>query len=77
MNRRSALYSMLGVAPALGWQDPLAQLPTTAGEAVAMGLPRFYSAAWKVLPLSAMPWSLASMAIPVPVKPRPPSFLTS
>ena len=45
MNRRSALYSMLGVAPALGWQDPLAQLPTTAGEAVAMGLPRFYSAA--------------------------------
>lgn len=45
MHRRSVLCSMLGVAPVLGWQDPLAQIPTSAAEAVAMGLPSFFSVA--------------------------------
>lgn len=45
MHRRSVLCSMLGVAPVLGWQDPLAQIPTTAAEAVSMGLSKFFSTA--------------------------------
>ena len=38
---------MLGVAPAanlaLGWQDQSQPIPTTAAEAVALGLPHFFS----------------------------------
>jgi hypothetical protein len=47
MNRRSILYTMLGLAPAAsGWQESGgAAIPSTAGEAVAMGLPRFFTAA--------------------------------
>lgn len=45
MQRRSILYSMLGLAPAaMGWQSPDTQIPTTAAEAVSMGLPKFFSA---------------------------------
>lgn len=46
MERRSVLYGMLGLAPAaLAWQTPQGSIPTTAAEAVSMGLPRFYTAA--------------------------------
>ena len=38
---------MLGVAPAanlaIGWQDSAQPIPTTAAEAVALGLPRFFT----------------------------------
>ncbi len=47
MHRRSILCAMLGVAPAaslaLGWQDAAQPIPTTAAEAVALGLPRFFT----------------------------------
>ena len=43
MQRRSILYSLLGVAPGLAWQDALTPLPTSAAEAVSMGLPKFFS----------------------------------
>ena len=44
MQRRSILHSMLGlVTDAQAWQDPTAKLPTTAAEAAAMGLPRFFA----------------------------------
>ncbi len=43
MQRRSILYSLLGVAPALAWQDPQSPLPTSAAEAVSMGLPKFFT----------------------------------
>jgi hypothetical protein len=47
MNRRSILYSMLGLATvATAWQESGgAAIPATLGEAVAMGLPRFFTAA--------------------------------
>lgn len=46
MQRRSVLYAMLGLAPAAhGWQTPTTPIPTTAAEAVSLGLPRFFSAA--------------------------------
>jgi hypothetical protein len=46
MQRRSVLYSMLGLAPAaMGWQSPSNPIPTTAAEAVSMGLPKFFSKA--------------------------------
>ncbi len=49
MQRRSILCAMLGVAPAanlaLGWQDSAQPIPTTAAEAVALGLPRFFTTA--------------------------------
>ncbi|WP_031500336.1 gluconate 2-dehydrogenase subunit 3 family protein [Bryobacter aggregatus] len=46
MKRRSVLYSLLGVAPAaLAWQDTVPNIPTSAADGVAMGLPRFFSPA--------------------------------
>lgn len=47
MNRRSILYGMLGLAPAArAWQESNAgAIPTTAAEAAALGLPRFFTQA--------------------------------
>jgi hypothetical protein len=46
MQRRSVLYGMLGLAPVVsGWQREAVQLPATAAEAVAMGLPKFFAPA--------------------------------
>lgn len=43
MERRSVLYAMLGLAPAAqAWQESAQKIPTTAAEAVSMGLPRFF-----------------------------------
>jgi hypothetical protein len=46
MQRRSVLYAMLGLAPAaIAWQTPNSSLPSSAADAVSMGLPKFFSAA--------------------------------
>jgi hypothetical protein len=46
MQRRSILYAMLGLAPAAqAWQDAANTIPTTAAEAAAMGLPKFFTEA--------------------------------